>query len=252
MDGQAPIGVFDSGLGGLSVLREMRKHLPHEAFIYYGDTLHAPYGVRPPEEILQLSLDAADQLVQKGIKALVIACNTATGVSQEALQQRLSIPVIGIQPALEAAQNLRRRGEILVLATPATFKTARYAKLLERHGNHVIGLPAPGLMEYVEREELSGPGLDAFLDQLLAPVAGRQIDVVVLGCTHYPFLSAAIAPRFPGARLIDDSPRVITALREALHARGHVNTQAGQGSLALYSSGGDAAIARMRRLLAAE
>lgn len=249
MKSQAPIGVFDSGLGGLSVLRQMCGQLPHEHFIYYGDTLHAPYGVRPTEEILRLSLDAADQLVRQGIKALVIACNTATGVALDSLQQRLDIPVIGIQPALEAAQAVRGEGEILVLATPATLKTERYARLLKQHGDHVISLPAPGLMEFVEREELSGPDLSAFLDQLLTPVAGQKIDVVVLGCTHYPFLSAALGYRFPDARLMDDSPRVTAALRAALQARGQLNTQAGEGRVVLSSSGGEQAVQRMRRLL---
>ena len=121
MNNTAPIGFFDSGMGGLSVLREARKALPHEDYIYFGDSKNAPYGVREAADILALTRAAAQRLLEEGIKALVIACNTATGVSLETLRQELPIPVLGIQPALEAAQALRRDGSILALATPATF-----------------------------------------------------------------------------------------------------------------------------------
>lgn len=249
MADQAPVAVFDSGLGGLSVLRCLRARLPQEDYLYHGDNLNAPYGLRPPEEIRALSLAAADRLMASGPKALVVACNTATGAALEALRAALPIPVIGIQPALQAAQALRRQGEILVLATPATLKAERYRGLLARHGERVISLPAPGLMEYVERGELSGPGLDAFLEALLRPWLGRRIDVVVLGCTHYPFLSGALQPFFPDAPLIDDGPRVAEELRAALAARGALAAGPRTGGLRLTSSAGEAAVDRMRRLL---
>ena len=249
MKSTAPIGFFDSGMGGLSVLREARKALPYEDYIYFGDSKNAPYGVREPADILSLTRAAAQRLLEEGIKALVIACNTATGVSLETLRQELPIPVLGIQPALEAAQALRRDGSILALATPATFKTRRYQALYAAHGDHVIDLPAPGLMEFVEREELSGEGLYDFLAALFAPHLRQKIDVVVLGCTHYPFLKEAIAPFFPEAAMIDDSPRVCRGLKEILDGKALLNPGTRQGSVRLLSSGGEEAVKRMERLL---
>lgn len=244
----APIGFFDSGIGGLSVLRVVRAALPHEDYIYFGDTANAPYGVREPYDILALTRAASQKLIKEGIKALVIACNTATGVSLEVLQRELDIPVLGIQPALEAAQGLRREGGIIALATPATFKTSRYALLYARHGQRVINLPAPGLMEFVERGELSGQNLTDFLKKLFAPYRDQPIDAVVLGCTHYPFLKEAISGFFPDAALIDDSPRVTEELKAALAQRQLLNPQEKQGKLHLLSSGGEEAIRRMEQL----
>ncbi|MHC1787246.1 MAG: glutamate racemase [Christensenellales bacterium] len=252
MPSSAPIGVFDSGIGGLSVLATLRAALPGEDYCYFGDTAKAPYGVRPPEEILALTRAAVGGLMKARIKALVIACNTATGVAGEALALELPIPVVGIQPALAAAQEKRGGGEALVLATPATFRTARYQALRAAHGEGLIDLPAPGLMEFVERGELSGGRLDAFLAALFAPLSGRDIRVVVLGCTHYPFLSGAIQPFFPQALLMDDSPRVARQLREELTKQDLLSPCAAQGSLTLASSGGEPAIARMRGFLPAE
>lgn len=249
MPSTAPIGVFDSGLGGLSVLHELRSELPNEHFIYYGDNLNAPYGVREPLDILRLSRQAAQHLMGQGIKALVIACNTATGVALEALQQELPIPVIGIQPALEAAQALRKEGDVLVLATPATFKTERYRALKVLHGEQVIDLPCPGLMDFVERGELEGPWLDSFLTVLFSPIATRPIDCVVLGCTHYPFLAGPIALHFPGVPLVDDSPRVAAALKEALAGQDLLNDSADRGTLRLQSSGGQDALDKMQHLV---
>lgn len=250
MPSTAPIGFFDSGLGGLSILKTARQLLPHEHICYYGDTANAPYGVRPPEEILALSRAAAQQLMQEGIKALVIACNTATGVSLKALQNELPIPVFGVQPALQAAQRLAKGGEILVLATPATFKTARYQAILAKHGERVTSLPCPGLMEYVERMELEGPGLHGFLEELLAPVRDKPFAVVVLGCTHYPFLWPAIQPFFPQAQAVDDGPRVAEELKGALQSRSLLNLSPEPGSLRFLSSGGEEAIEKMRQLMA--
>lgn len=252
MPSTAPIGVFDSGLGGLSVLKTLRRHLPQESFVYYGDTANAPYGVRQTEDILRLCRDAAKQLTAHGVKAMVIACNTATGVSQDALARELPIPVIGIQPALEAAQEARKQGNILAMATPATFKTKRYAELKQAHGERVIDLPCPGLMEFVERGELEGPGLERFLDDLLKGIDPDSVDVVVLGCTHYPFLKEAIVPFFPGAALIDDSPRVTAELEETLARKGLLNQKKEAGQVSLLSSGGDEAVQRMERLFNVE
>jgi len=244
-----PIGFFDSGMGGLSVVRTARQLLPLEDICYCGDSANAPYGTKKPEEIQALTRAGVQILLDQDVKALVLACNTASGVALTHLQAALDIPVLGIQPAMEAAQRLRRTGEILVLATPATFKTARYGALKARFGRHTLDLPAPGLMEFVERLELEGPLLEAFLRALFNPCQGKAIDVVVLGCTHYPFLCAAIQPFFPDAVLIDDSPQVAAQLREQLQALDLLTPNTKSGSLRLFSSGGERAVALMRRLL---
>ncbi|NLC33436.1 MAG: glutamate racemase, partial [Clostridiales bacterium] len=195
----SPIGFFDSGMGGLSVLQQVRCALPQENYLYYGDSANAPYGIREPQEILAFTIQAADRLLLLGIKALVLACNTATGVALDRLRSSLPIPVLGIQPALEAAQVLRKDGKILVLATPATFKTQKFMALYQQHGDQVIVLPARGLMDFVERGELTGDKLNDFLFSLFLPYVNTPIDVIVLGCTHYPFLQQAIAAHFPDA-----------------------------------------------------
>lgn len=247
MPSTAPIGVFDSGFGGISVLRTLVRELPHENFVYYGDNANAPYGVRPREEILKLSQEVVRQLLAYDVKAIVIACNTATGVALQTLQETLTIPVVGIQPALEAAQKLRRRGKILVTATPATLKTPVYETLYAQHGKNVISLPCPGLMEFVEREELEGERLDAFLSHLFAPYQQETIDVVVLGCTHYPFLQTAIAKHFPKAKLIDASGQTTARLLRILREQDMLNPGEEQGNVTFLSSAGAAAVQQMHR-----
>lgn len=244
-----PIGFFDSGMGGLSVVKTVRRLLPFEDICYFGDSANAPYGIRDPEEILALTREGARRLLDQGVKSLVLACNTASGVALAALQAALDIPVLGIQPALEEAQRLRRQGEILVLATPATFKTARYGMLKGQFGRHTLDLPAPGLMDFVERLELGGPRLNTFLEALFLPFRDKAIDVVVLGCTHYPFISAAIQPFFPDAALIDDSPKVAKQLQGKLQALDLLTPNGRPGSVSLFSSGGPEAVSRMRRFL---
>ena len=222
--------------------------LPQENYLYFGDSKNAPYGVREPQEILELTTRAANDLLARGIKALVLACNTATGVALESLKSSLPIPVLGIQPALEKAQTLRKDGKILALATPATFKTERFKDLYGHHGEEVIVLPAPGLMEFVEKGELEGDRLDAFLYGLFLPYAHTPVDVIVLGCTHYPFLKKAMAKHFPEALQIDDSPRVAEELRSILQAKNLLNLQQEKGGLDIVSSGGEEAVERMRSL----
>ena len=249
MPSAKPIGFFDSGMGGLSVVKTVRRLLPFEDICYYGDSANAPYGIKDPEEILALTREGARYLLGQGVKALVLACNTASGVALAALQAVLDIPVLGIQPALEEAQRLRRHGEILVLATPATFKTARYGRLKEQFGRHTLDLPAPGLMDFVERLELEGPRLRDVLETLFLPYHDKAIDVVVLGCTHYPFISAAIQPFFPDAALIDDSPQVAAQLQGKLETLDLLTASTRPGSVRLFSSGGREAAARMRSLM---
>lgn len=249
-DRSAPIGIFDSGMGGISVLREALSTLPHERFIYYGDTAHAPYGVKTPQEVRLCVQAVVDGLLAQGIKALVIACNTATGVAAKDLRARLDIPVIGMEPALKPASLLRRGGDVLVMATPVTLTQPKFAQLMEAYGEGAIALPCPGLMEFVERGMLGGEALDAYLSRLFQPFQGRQIDSVVLGCTHYIFLRGAIARHFTAeTRILDGNAGTVRQLRRKLDETGML-LAGGEGGVTLETSGDAATVLpQMRRLL---
>lgn len=144
------IGFFDSGVGGVSVLHTARRILPNEHFLYYGDNGHAPYGPKPLEEIRRLSAESVGVLLDRGVKAVVIACNTATSAYAEILRAELKLPVIGMEPALKPAQEARHGGEILVLATQATLTLPKFQRLMKRYGDHVIPVVGRGLVELVE------------------------------------------------------------------------------------------------------
>ena len=201
MASDQPIGFFDSGVGGISVLREARALLPREHFIFYGDNAHAPYGSKDEEEIRTLTWDAVQILLAQNIKALVVACNTATSAAAASLRQALTLPVIGMEPALKPATQLRHGGTVLVMATARTLSLPKFQLLMQRYGQDAVPLPCPGLMEFVERGILRGEALTRFLGDLLAPYLDRQVDAVVLGCTHYVFVRDAIAALFPPSKI---------------------------------------------------
>lgn len=236
MDQDRPIGIFDSGMGGIGVLREAVQLLPNERFIYYGDNLNAPYGVLPEERIRALALDVTDKLMAQQIKALVVACNTATSAAAQAIRQRVQIPVIGMEPALKPAAQMRRGGKILVLATPMTLKLDKFAHLMELYGQEAIRVPCEGLMEFAERGELEGARIDGFLNQLLAPYRRFEVDVAVLGCTHYVFLKKAISRALPGVQLIDGNLGTVRRLRQLLEEACALRTQ-GPGEVCFQTSG---------------
>lgn len=187
--------VFDSGLGGISVLRELVKLLPGERFLYYGDSRNAPYGSRSTREVSRLTTKAIAGLMPRGIKAMVIACNTATSAAIEELRRtyRNKI-VVGIEPALKLAADRHPGGRIAVMATNVTLREAKFCALMERFSgsNRVVPLPCPGLVEFVERGELDTPALRQYLNALLEPVLEAGLDAIVLGCTHFPFLRPVI------------------------------------------------------------
>lgn len=190
-----PIAVFDSGLGGLSVLRELVRRLPEENFLYFGDSANAPYGSRSTEEIREMTLRHASALFAQGCKALVIACNTATSASIEAL--RATYPdriIIGIEPALKLAVKRHPGGRILVMATEATLREHKFAALMQEYAGNcqIVKCPCPGLVEFVERGELHSAALTARLREELGGALTLSPDAIVLGCTHFPFLSDAI------------------------------------------------------------
>ncbi len=243
------IGFFDSGVGGVSVLHTARRILPNEHFLYYGDNGHAPYGPKPLEEIRRLSAESVGVLLDRGVKAVVIACNTATSAYAEILRAELKLPVIGMEPALKPAQEARHGGEILVLATQATLTLPKFQRLMKRYGDHVIPVVGRGLVELVEAGKADSPETEAALRELLGRYVGRSIDSVVLGCTHYPFLAGAIRRMFPEAELFDGRTGTCMRLKHLLEAGG-LRSKGTEGSVEFLTSGDASTIALMRRLMA--
>lgn len=204
---QLPIAVIDSGVGGISVLRELIKILPNERFLYYGDSANAPYGSRSRNEVLAITRSNLAMLLDRGIKALVIACNTATSAAAKTLRAEYPhLPIIGIEPAIKPAALLMNNPRVLVMATPLTLKEEKFLALAARfdHLQEMIPLPCRGLVELIEGGHLDDAPLHEYLDGLFAPFTGQQIDAVVLGCTHYPHVREAIAAHFPAETVILD------------------------------------------------
>ena len=250
MSSQAPIGMFDSGVGGISVLREAVRALPGERFIFYGDTENAPYGTKDRKTVLALSQRVADMLLERGCKAILIACNTATSAAAATLRaEHPRIPIVAMEPAIKPASLIRRQGIVLSLATPGTIAGEKYAHLMAQYGEGVVSLPCPGLMEFAERGELSGDRLTRFLSGLLGPYQTQAVDAVVLGCTHYVFLKQVIGAFFPGVPLIDGNAGTVRQLIRRLKEQDLLADEASEGGVELLSSGGDAAVETMRRLL---
>lgn len=252
MNSESAIGVFDSGVGGVSVLRDMARLLPNEQFVYYGDNLNAPYGVKSESEIRALAIDVAETLVRRDIKALVVACNTATSAAIVQLRERLTIPVVGMEPALKPASELWCGGQVLVLATPATLRQNKFRQLYELYGQKAIIQPCAGLMEFAEQGKLTGEEIDRYLDECFAPYRGVQLDAVVLGCTHYVFLKQAISKALPGVPLVDGNNGTARRLEYLLKERNLLRTS-GEGGVTFETSG-DAAryIPLMEQLFQAE
>ncbi len=244
-----PIGLFDSGVGGVSVAREVRALLPAEDLLYYGDNGFAPYGTRPPEEVLARVRYVAAHLIGRGAKALVIACNTATSVAAATLRAELALPVVGMEPALKPAQGQRQEGAILVMATPVTLALPKFAALMARYGEGAVPLPCGGLMEFVERGECSGAALDALLAAIFGEWVHRPVDAVVLGCTHYLYLREAVARFFPDAALLDGNLGTARQLERLLGERNLLRADAHEGTLTLETSGDAATVLPLMRRL---
>lgn len=248
-----PIAFFDSGLGGISVLRETVRLLPQENYLYYGDSLHAPYGVRPEAEIRALAGAAAEQLVQAGAKALVVACNTATSAAIVQLREAYpDIPVIGTEPALKPAVEKYPGGRILVMATPMTIRQEKFQALKRQFDDQaqIIGLPCEGLMEFVERGELRGSAVEAYLAEKLAPYLREPVDGIVLGCTHYPFLTGAIRRIVgPWPEIMDGSHGVAMQLARKLAENGMLRSSDAPGTAVFENSLDEPEILALSRAL---
>lgn len=199
------IAVFDSGVGGISVLRHLLRLLPKERYLYYGDSANAPYGTRPTEQVRELTLAVAEKLMVRDVKALVVACNTATAAAIADLRRRYpDTVIIGIEPALKPAADRFPGGRVGVLATPLTLREEKFTHLLDKVGRCLVcPIAAPGLVELVETGRGDGEEAKALLQPLLSPYAGK-LDALVLGCTHYPFAAKSIGQVLgPGTVLFD-------------------------------------------------
>ncbi len=238
-----PVGFFDSGLGGISVLRSALRLLPHENYIYYGDNRNAPYGDRSEDDITRLTLSCVHTLLSAGAKAIVIACNTATATCIRTIREELDVPVVSVEPAIKPACIAPGRGRVLMLATRATTRLARYLALQSRMPDpaRVINVPCPGLVDRIEKGIFAEDAFDDLLDGYLRPYWGMTIDGVVLGCTHYVFIRDAIARytrlHFDGeAQIYDGNDATAVQLRHVLEEQG-LSNGAGCGETAFLTSG---------------
>jgi glutamate racemase len=247
-----PIGVFDSGVGGLSVLRSIRQELPAENVIYIADSGNAPYGDRPREFIEQRSIAIVEFLCDRGVKAVVVACNTATGVAVRTLRSRFTFPIVAMEPAVKPAATTTRTGVVGVLATTRTLSSANFLKLVDEHGARAQMLiqPCPGLVEQVERGELEGAKTRTLLEGYVQPLLAQGADTLVLGCTHYAFLRPLIQDiAGPNVSLIDPAAPVARELKRRLEAAGLLADVQGTGTEAFWASGpADAAEGVIRQL----
>jgi len=191
----APIGIFDSGVGGLTVARAILDQLPNESTIYIGDTARGPYGPRPLAEVREFALETLDFLVEQGVKAIVIACNTASAAMLRDARERYKVPVIEvIQPAVRRAVAATRSGHIGVIGTRATVDSKAYLDAFAAAPQlQITSIPCPLFVEFVERGETSGPEITKIARDYLAPVMEAKVDTLVLGCTHYPLLTGVIS-----------------------------------------------------------
>jgi len=233
-----PIAVFDSGLGGLTVLRALCGRLPHEDYFYFADTRFLPYGDRPESFLKERGVRIAEAIARRGAKALVIACNTATAAAAEAIRAATQLPVVALEPGVKPAAALTRSGTIAVLATTRTLASERFRRLVGNHANHlrVLAQPCPGLAEAIESEGADSPRVAGLLDRYVEPLAAAGADVVVLGCTHYPWVAPAIAARLPaGTQLLDTGAAVARQVERRLAAGGLLG--GGHGRLTVTTSG---------------
>ncbi len=240
----APIGVFDSGVGGLSVLHHLRQQLPHEHLMYVADSGFAPYGERSAEWIAQRSRMIADFLISEGAKALVIACNTATAAGAAAVRAACGLPVIGMEPAVKPAVAATRSGVIGILATTGTLNSARFAALLDHHAGdvEVLTQPCTGWVDAVERGELDSPTTEALVRHHVGPLLHAGADVLVLGCTHYPFLRPVIervatSMGKPQIKVVDTGSAVARQCARRLAEADLLNPLTQPGQDTLWSSG---------------
>ncbi len=248
----APIAIFDSGVGGLSVLREVRRLLPDEAIFFFADQAHVPYGPRSLEQVRSFSEEITRYLLDRGAKLIVVACNTASAAALHYLRATFpQMPFVGMEPAVKPAAEYTQSGVVGVLATPATFQGELYASVIERFAQGVTVLQdtCPGLVEQIEKGKLDSEETRTILEAALAPMIARGVDRVVMGCTHYPFVIPLIeAIVGPDVGVIDPAPAVARQVARILDSHGlraAPRAETGRGTVACLTSGDPARLSRL-------
>ena len=243
------IAVFDSGVGGISVLRHLVSLMPRERYLYFGDSANAPYGTKTKEQVRALTFAAAEMLIKQGIKALVVACNTATSAAINDLRKAYpKLIIIGIEPALKLAADKFPGGKLGVMATPMTLREEKFAKLMDRFDEScdIYKIPAPGLVELIESGRADSPETDELLKELFTPYT--ELDALVLGCTHYPFAAKAISRVLGGkVALLDGGDGTARETKRRLEAAGLLRS--GGGEIKITNSAGSRQLLELSRQL---
>lgn len=240
MRSERPVGLFDSGVGGISVLKQAIKLMPNEDFVYYGDSKNAPYGTKEVGEVRKLSFRAMDFLIDKNVKAVVVACNTATSAAIDDIRKQYKkLPVIGIEPALKPAVELKRKGRILIMATPMTLSEAKFNRQMIKFKNQadIEPLPCAGLVELIESGVFEGESVEEYLYEKLNKYLKEDIAAIVLGCTHYPFIKKELVKLTGGkVAILDGSLGTAKQLKRQLEKRGLSNDLNRKGNIEIYNS----------------
>jgi len=241
VDANGSIGIFDSGVGGLTVLLQIQAKLPHENLVYLADQAHVPYGPRPDAEVQRFSLEISRFLINQGAKIIVVACNTASAAALDYLRRTIpDIAFVGMEPAIKPGAGETKSGRVGVLATAGTFDSQRYANLMTRFAREVTVFedPCPGLVERIEDGDLDSPETMWILRSALTPMLKENIDTLVLGCTHYPFVVPLIEQIVgPGVSIIDPAPAVAMQTLRILEKQSLVTPSDSPGTTAAYTSG---------------
>lgn len=248
------IGIFDSGMGGLSVLNLAATKLPNENFIYYGDSLNAPYGTKSKEELVDLCIEICDYLISRNVKTIIIACNTATSAAVDILRNKYDIPIIGMEPALKPAIENNIDGIVAVMATPMTLKEEKFNRLLSKTeaNNKIYKIPAPKIVELVEKGVTEGIEMDEVLAEYFEEISNENIDSIVLGCTHFVFIKESILKYFDdNINLYDGNEGTVNQLIRILNEIELMekNTDVKSGNIELINTGGEAYMEVSRKLL---
>lgn len=236
---EKPVGFFDSGVGGISVLKAAMKLMPEENYVYFGDSKNAPYGIKDVQTIKALTFDAVKFLIKKDVKAIVIACNTATSAAINDIRKLYNyMPVVGIEPAVKPAVELKKSGKIIIMATPVTLKENKFRMLEDKYENKkIISMPCAGLVELIEDGKTSGMEVNEFLRKKFENYKDDEIGVVVLGCTHYPFVKNELRNVLGSAiPIIDGSSGTVKQLKKLLIKFGIKNTSNKTGEIKIFNS----------------
>lgn len=252
MDKTAPIGVFDSGMGGISVLGELQRYMPTENYIYYGDSANAPYGAKTTEELIELSVQVSDYLIGQGVKAIVVACNTATSAAVQVLRAKYKIPIIGMEPALKPAVEGTEGGRVAVMATEVTLREKKFSKLMERLDSAcpIEKVPCPELVPLVEEGLVYGDQIEDAIKRCFSGVNIDEVTSVVLGCTHFVFLKEAVkAVLGDNVKIYDGNFGTVRHLKNKLKKLDQLNVDNDEAEIKIINSLSQDMVLRSSELL---